>query len=297
MLGPESDVSAIIDQVAAAVRKQQCILFLGAGAHAPPPQGSPFDYPEAQRPPIGDDLSRALARDCKLTSTHPDEDVANLQRVALFYEIKRSRRQLAEAVHSAVHVDKRPSPMLHALAQLDFPLVVTTNYDQHFETALQIAGKHPRPVVYSPDDNKQTTDYLDDPTPQSPVIFKIHGDIDQRDSLVVTDEDYIKFVLRMSSKEPYHPVPMTVKFWLARRTTLFVGYSLLDYNLRLLFRTLRWSIDPANMPEAYSVDFLPDPLILDVWHNQRRYVKILAEDVWSFVPQLYERLTGKGLEP
>ena len=35
-------------------------------------------------------------------------------------------------------------------------------------------------------------------------------------------------------------------------TTLFVGYSLLDYNLRLLFKTLRWKIDSANLERVLS---------------------------------------------
>jgi len=295
VVAPEPDVSAVIGQVAEAVRKQQCILFLGAGAHAPPPVESRFHYPKAQRPPFGAALSRELARDCDLEGRFPGEDVANLQRVALFYEIARSRRQLADAVHTAVHVDRRPSPMLHALAQLDFPLVITTNYDQLFEMALTAAGKQPRVAIYTPH-LEATTDYRD-PTPQSPVIFKIHGDISRPETLVITDEDYIQFVLRMSNKEPYDPVPLRLKLCLTDWTTLFVGYSLVDYNLRLLFRTLRWSIDRAIVPDMYSVDHRPDPLIFDVWHNQRRYVKFIAQDVWSFVPQLYERVTGEELAP
>ena len=62
-----------------------------------------------------------------------------------------------------------------------------------------------------------------------------------------------------------------------RWPTLFVGYSLRDYNLRLLFRTLRWRIDPANFPRAFSVDRTPDPLILEVWQNQRRFITFIAQ--------------------
>ena len=98
----------------------------------------------------------------------------------------------------------------------------------------------------------------------------------------------------MSNKDPYDPVPLTLKYYLTGWTTLFVGYSLLDYNLRLLFKTLRWKIDSANVPEMYSVDYRPDPLIFDVWHNQRRYVKFIAQDVWAFVPRLYELVLGEG---
>jgi hypothetical protein len=69
----------------------------------------------------------------------------------------------------------------------------------------------------------------------------------------------------------------------------------MDYNLRLLFKILRWRIDPANMPDTYSVDKSPDPLILDVWWNQRRYVQFIAQDVWKFVPELYRRVMHKDM--
>jgi hypothetical protein len=295
MAGSISEAGRVLDLVGEAVRNRQCILFLGAGVHAPPPEGSAFAYPPDQRPPIGSALSRALAADCGFAERFPGEDAGNLQRVALAYEIDSSRARLIDAITSAVDVGRAPSPILGALARLDFPLVITTNYDQLFERALREAGKQPRVTVYSPEP-EPTTDYRN-ATAQSPVIYKLHGDIARRESLVVTDEDYIQFVLRMSDKDPYDPVPLSLKFFLTDSTTLFVGYSLLDYNLRLLFKTLRWKIDAANVPDMYSVDLRPDPLILDVWQSQRRYVKFIAQDVWSFVPQLYERVLGEELAP
>ncbi|MEA2234766.1 MAG: hypothetical protein QOD83_4582 [Solirubrobacteraceae bacterium] len=295
MMGVPSEVSRALDIVAERVRCQQCILFLGAGVHAPPPEGSPFRYAYDRRPPIGRALSRELAGGCDFEGRFSGEDPGNLQRVALAYEIEKSRGRLVDAITGAVDAGKEPSPMLRALAQLDFPLVITTNYDGLFEQALREAGKRPRVSVYKPEP-EPTTDF-DGETAQSPVIYKLHGDIAHRESLVVTDEDYIQFVLRMSDKEPYDPIPLSLKHFLKRWTTLFIGYSLLDYNLRLLFKTLRWRIDPAKVPDTYSVDFHPDALILDVWQSQRRYVKFIAEDVWSFVPRLYELLRGEELVP
>jgi hypothetical protein len=257
--------------------------------------GSPFQYPDEARPPIGGELSRQLADGCGFAERFPREDASNLQRVALAYEIATSRGHLVDAIQRAVDLGKAPSPMLRGLAQLDFPLVITTNYDQLFERALREAGKQPRVAVYN-SDLQPTTDFIDE-TVGSPVIYKLHGDIAHRESLVVTDEDYIQFVLRMSDKEPYDPVPLSLKHYLKRWTTLFVGYSLLDYNLRLLFKTLRWRIDPAKVPLTYSVDLQPDALILDVWEHQRRYVKFIAEDVWSFVPHLTELVGEKELVP
>ncbi|MEA2157549.1 MAG: hypothetical protein QOE11_3689 [Solirubrobacteraceae bacterium] len=295
MAGPASDVSRVLEVVGEAVRAQRCILFLGAGVHAPPPEGSPFHYPTGQRPPIGSALSRQLAAECGFAERFPGEDAGNLQRVALAYEIDSSRNRLVDAIAGAVDGGSEPSPMLRALARLDFPLVITTNYDGLFERALRDVGKTPRVSVYKPAD-EPTTDY-EDGTAESPIIYKLHGDISQRESLVVTDEDYIQFVLRMSDKEPYDPIPLSLKYFLKRWTTLFIGYSLLDYNLRLLFKTLRWRIDPAKIPDTYSVDYRPDALILDVWQSQRRYVKFIAQDVWSFVPALHQVVLGEEPAP
>jgi hypothetical protein len=295
MVSAASDVSRALELVADGVRAQECILFLGAGVHASPSAGSPYAYPPERRPPIGSALSRELARQCGFGELLPHDDPGNLQRVALAYEIAFSRARLVDAVNDAVHVGKEPSPMLRALAQLDFPVVITTNYDQLFEKALRDSGKEPRVAIYTPR-LEETTDYRK-PTAQSPIVFKIHGDISRPETVVITDEDYIDFVLRMSNKEPYDPLPRRLKVYLTDWTTLFVGYSLLDYNLRLLFKTLRWKIDNANVPDMYSVDFAPDPLIMDVWQSQRRYVKFIAQDVWAFVPRLYELVAGKELSP
>jgi hypothetical protein len=295
MSGTATETDRVLHVVGDAVRDEQCILFLGAGAHAPPPEESPFVYPAELRPPIGKALSLELAAACDFVDRFPGEDPGDLQRVALAYEIDRSRARLVDAIVDAVDTGREPSPMLRALARLPFSLVITTNYDQLFERALREAGKRPRVSVYKPA-AEPTTDFRN-ATADAPVIYKLHGDIDHRESLVVTDEDYIQFVLRMSDKEPYDPIPLSLKFFLTGSPTLFVGYSLLDYNLRLLFKALRWKIDAANVPDMYSVDYRPDPLIMDVWQAQRRYVKFIAQDVWSFVPALYELVAGEELAP
>ncbi len=292
----ELDVDRILSVVAESVRRQQCILFLGAGVHAPPPNGSAFEYPEEHRPPIGKALSRKLAQISGFAEKFPLEDADDLQRVALAFEVDCSRQELVEAVRTEVHQGKQPSPIVKALAELDFPLIITTNYDRLLERALVAAGKDPHVTVYEPDGDQPTAD-CPEPTAAEPVVFKIHGDVSHRETIVITDEDYINFVMRMSSKRPYDPVPMTIGYYLTRWTTLFVGYSLLDYNLRLLIKTLRWKVDRANMPAMYSVDFRPDRLVVAVWDEQQRYVKFIAEDAWAFVPKLHELVQGKELKP
>lgn len=151
-MATDAEVSSVVKQIGGVVRSGQCILFLGAGVHAPPPKDSRFVYPVEQRPPLGSALSEQLASSvgARLGVELPNEDPRNLQRVALFYEMERSRHKLVEEIRTSVQVGKRPSPALRALGELDFPLIITTNYDQLLEQAFVLAGKQPRVSVYTP---------------------------------------------------------------------------------------------------------------------------------------------------
>jgi hypothetical protein len=289
---PELDADAL-GAVADAVSSGRCLLFLGAGVHAPPPQGSQYVYPEDARPPLGSTLSERLAKKCKLADTYPNESPHNLGRVSLFFETLKTREELVEEIRAAVHTGKKPSPILHALAELDFPLVITTNYDKLFDRALVLADKDPRLSIYSKSGLEPTLNY--EPTCKEPLLLKIHGDVDHQESIVVTDEDYIHFMLRMGDIDPFKPASLIVRAHMLTWPTLFVGYSLLDYNLRLLFQTLRWKVDLSGIPSMYSVDPYADPLIVEGWEHQRRYVKFIAQDVWTFVPALYRAIQGKEM--
>jgi SIR2-like domain len=286
--------SPFLADIGDAVRRGECILFLGAGVHCPPPPHSRYVYPEATRPPMGSRFSVDLAKECAMLEGR-DESPKNLQRISLFYEAQWGRNKLVSQVERAVQTGKEPSPALRALAELDFPLVITTNYDRLFERALFAAKKQPFVSVYSRERDTAKDYPRPTPTAEEPFIFKIHGDIGDLASLVITDEDYIQFVRRMSESGPYDPVPMTFLYFFKKWPTLFVGYSLVDYNLRLLFKTLRWRIDQAIVPDTYSVDLYPDPLIVDVWERRERYVKFIVEDVWEFVPALYRLVKAEEM--
>jgi hypothetical protein len=291
----------IIEQIAAKVREERCILFLGAGIHAPPPKGSEFQYPEGERPPIGSQLSKLLAEKCQLLQEHKDENPENLQRVSSFFEIKRTRGQLIKEIRAAVDHGKQPSALVRGLARLNFPLVVTTNYDRLWERALRLAGKEPYIALYSSDPRSSTPIYYDnekDPTSEEPFVLKIHGDVTAAESIVITDEDYIHFVLRMSQDRHHHPVPEEFLHKLRRWDVLFIGYSLLDYNLRLLFKTLRWTMDRAKIPDSYSVDIRPDPLIQHILSDkEKKYnIQLIVKNAWEFVPKLYQEVRGESME-
>ncbi|WP_447970176.1 SIR2 family NAD-dependent protein deacylase [Nitrospira sp. M1] len=278
------------------VKDGNCILFLGAGVHAPP-SDSRYSYPESERVPLGGTLASELAEEFEFKTEFPDDSPHDLQRVSLFIEQKAGRKVLVDSVKTRLRDGKRPSPALRMLAELPFKIIMTTNFDSFMESSLrkvEVNGqeKSPNVLVYDCDGDKPTEDPNDDPSVVRPILFKMHGDLEKEESLVLTDENYIHFIQRMSDKDSIHPLPETIKYRLRKWPTLFIGYSLKDYNLRLLFKTLRWRLDSSKFPNSFSVDRSPDPLLLNVWQNERRIISFISEDLWDFVPWLYKEVTG-----
>lgn len=303
-----------VRNIADVVKRKQCVLFLGSAIHVPS-SNPKYVYPATKCPPIGNQLSDLLATKC----SYPDQDRWNLQRVSSYYEwLSGFRSQLVSEVRNAIHMEigdevgetvppvseREPSPVLRGLARLGFPIVITTNYDHLYEKALkQIqdpAGAATeteadfQKSIYSPKSTIKTKDCRPVPSSTSPYLLKIHGDLDEDDSIVITDEDYIQFVLRMGDKHPYHPVGKNTLTYLTKWPTLFIGYRLSDYNLRLLIKTLRWRMDPAQIPASYAVDMKPDVLIRATMEKQQ-YVSFIEMNLWNFVPDLYKEVTGQEM--
>lgn len=292
---------AELQQVADAVRSGECTLFLGAGVHSLPPAGSPFSYAAADAPPRGADLAKTLATACGVDPAILG-DLTDLRRIALYYErVAHDRGKLIRALFSEVQENRKPSPMLRALAELPFSYVITTNYDNLFERALAQVGKDSEISVYTvarrnPKPPSRSVG------PQRPFVLKIHGDFEREgphaddQSVVITEEDYITFVLRMRDADELNPVPLAIRAQLAQNPTLFVGYSLNDYNLRILFRALRYSGDWRGLPSSFSVDPRPNPIIRKLLTTEYQIV-FVVEDLWGFLPTLYQAVLGRPLAP
>jgi hypothetical protein len=289
---------ALLEDIAGHIKDGKCVLFLGAGVHAPAPAGSKWNYPAQIAPPFGGDLSEKLAAESGYSATYSKASPRELPRVAMYYELKEgnNKEALVNRVRREVEDGKTPSPILQALGELNFPLVVTTNYDTFFERSLprskdlqvRIYEKTPNAEAPTPDFNSLSQ--------ERPGLLKIHGDFNHPESVVITDEDYIDFVLRMSEPRlKFHPFPLTALYLIQKCPTLFLGYSLLDYNIRLFLKTLRFKADQANYPVGYSIDRYPDYMVQKVWQDGLRWVWFVPEDVWSFVPALYQILTGKPM--
>jgi hypothetical protein len=74
------------------------------------------------------------------------------------------------------------------------------------------------------------------PNPTTPVVFHLHGYDELAESLVLTEDDYLDFLVNISRDQTL--LPPVIEEALAGTSLLFIGYGLADWSFRVLFRGL-----------------------------------------------------------
>ena len=86
-----------------------------------------------------------------------------------------------------------------------------------------------------------------------PLVYHLHGEIDNPQSMVLTEDDYLSFIVNLSVNID-KLFPAGIRTAIASSSMIFIGYSLSDWNLRIIFRKIatRYKICSPK-PLFYSV--------------------------------------------
>ena len=229
------------------INQKQCTPFIGSGAAHP-------------WLPTGRELAENWANEYK----YPMKDKDDLSKLAQFLVIKKEgyelypKMVLSEKLKNLVapnfDIPQYRSSSYAILAELPFQIYITTNYDNLMERALKDKRRNPvsefcRWNNYA--DYREIPSVFDDkakgytPTEEQPVVFHLHGHMDYPQSMVLTESDYIDFILSMGNdfalrgmKKKSKMIPSEIMRALATTSLLFIGYSLRDVNFRILFRNI-----------------------------------------------------------
>lgn len=276
----------LVEAIKKAVRKGRCVPFLGAAAN--------YKCAGYDGLPLGLEVSEALA-DALARQLDPPAiaDKKNLPRVSLMFERKVFRATLIENLKELIPDQERePSRLLKVLASLPLSLYVTTNYDRLLERAL--AHRNPIVIVQTIDSlqgGEEVTQWAADvaanPDDHRPLIYKIHGtflepDGLDRSPLIITEDDYIDFLTLLNTEK--HPLPREITARLANSTLLFLGYSLEDWDFRVLYKSMLNADDEPFRPASYSVQKDPPPYWIDFWKTKK--VNIINSDIYEFTDAL-----------
>jgi len=316
-------IGADLDQhyrmVVRALQRGRVVPLLGAGANlCDRPPGHETDtrpWAPGQQLPSGAELSQWLSREFD----YPSTDSWNLPRVSQYIDAIDGDGPLYDSLREAFIGDCEPGSLHHLLADLPtllgtrenggrYQLIVTTNYDdaierafhQHdppepFDLVVYLAGRRERghfihiPPAAEPRLIERPNEYTELSLRTRTVIMKVHGAVDredeERDSFVITEDDYIDFLSR-TNLSALVPAPLLAAMFSSH--FLFLGYSLHDWNLRVILHRI-WSEQTHDYAD-WSIQHPVNPVEQRLW--AKRSVDVQDIPLHEYVTELRRRLTA-----
>jgi hypothetical protein len=220
----------MIEGLVDALRERNVILFAGAGVSLSLGMPSHQALIDALAEELGyePEVFRRLA-DFRVLAEYYVEEKGTLGPLRSSLDVK---------WHGA-DIDIKSSLLHELIVKLDFPLIYTTNYDRWLELALEAHGKRVRKIVNVADLKQIPEDHTQ--------VVKFHGDFDDDNSIVLSEESYFE---RLSFESA---LDIKLRSDALGRSILFLGYSLSDVNVRyMLFRLQQvWSGAANKRPQSY----------------------------------------------
>lgn len=151
-------------------------------------------------------------------------------------------REFDDALENIFRSPKlRPTTRHELITRIPFSCVITTNYDKLMESAYAQQGYIPPTYTFS-----DSADAISALSHGRFFILKAHGDIDHKDSLVLSEKDYRDIVYRA----PGYRAALNSIF--ITKTVLFLGTSLNDTDVRLVLESVSESFSGKG-PRHYAI--------------------------------------------
>ena len=227
------------EELLQSIQQNECTPFIGAGG--------------AGWLEIGKDMSSRWATEHE----YPFRDSQDLKRVSQYLAIvsgdvllpKKKMATELGSIHFDLNEQRWKDSAYEFLAALNLPIYITTNYDRFMELALKSQGKDPVSEFcrwnkgmceYTKADTASVLDKGNkyQPSIKAPLVYHLHGVLDEPGSLLLTDDDYLNFLSSISTLGAEIMLPPIIRDVLASNLLLFIGYSLEDINFRLILRLL-----------------------------------------------------------
>jgi DNA-binding SARP family transcriptional activator len=267
-------------------------------------------------PVLGSDVV-ALAAHLATRFAYPDAATAELTRVSQYVDVMKGSGPLYDELHAvfvkedvvptSVHRFFASLPPLLRERGLPHQLLVTTSYDHALEQAFLDAGEEFDVVSYlasgrhrgkfchiGPGGDARLVEvpntYTELSLDRRTAILKLHGQVDRSparewESFVVTEDDYIEY---LAQSELASVIPVSLAATLRRSHLLFLGYTMADWNLRVILNRL-WG-DSVSY-RSWAVQPEAKPLERQFW--RRRQVEVVEQPLETYAAALARYL---GLE-
>ena len=280
------------------IRHGQCILVLGpeipAGTVGAPVGAAASSFAEALTGALATELEEDKKRVTGTTLAavaQQYEDAAGFGAIAL--------RALAEKFYKLPQFV--PSQIHAALADLPFSLILTTCHDDLMAHALRAAGKAPIVQRYHfGGDTRDNRELPHSNSPNSPLVYHLFGSAHEPDSLVLSENDLLDFLISIVSDRP--PLPSGLRRTLQRgnQSFLFVGFGITQWYLRVLLKVLMRSLE---FHRSGSSNIATEPLLglseddreqTILFYQRGTPIELEDAETGAFLTELNKRLDAEG---
>lgn len=255
-----------IERVIEKIRNNDVILWVGSG----------FSLYSGM--PRVSDIKNEILSKCDENEREVLGEIQNLPEFCqTFVEMRnQSKQELLSSLTKLIDIEPKSLKyhrLLSEVPQLD--TIITTNYDKLFESAY---GKGKLlPIVQS----KNFPYSQDDKT----KLYKIHGDIDQPDSILITQDDYNEFFHNLNN-----PLWNKIKTLVAEKTILFIGFSYSDQNVDFLINSVARELGPHMKESFLLAPDMPNHKVQSLAAKKIKFIQMTGQE---FTEQLHSEIKKK----
>jgi hypothetical protein len=231
------------------IKRGECTPFLGAGACY-------------ETLPLGSEIAEEWAKKWEYPLQNKSDLVEVAQFLAMRFDSVFPKQAIIERFKGLGPPDFAAPDEPHALlADLPLPLYMTTNYDDFMVQALKKRKRDPKQELCRWNkrvENQPSVLYSDPsftPTVANPIVFHLHGHLGVEDSIVLTEDDYLDFLVNISANKDVLPLSIQAAF--PKKTLLFLGYRIADWDFRVLYRSLVQYFELSGQRRHISVQLVP----------------------------------------
>ena len=185
------------------------------------------------------------------------------------------------------------------MAGLDVDIFVTTSWTDLLQDALREQGREPITMVFPWKRSMQKIRPKIEPTPERPLVYHLYGRLDNLNSLVLSEDDYFAWLSAWISDRPI--IPPSVRAALSSKPLLFLGYSLDDWDFRVIFHSIKsfGGHDQQSEHLHVGVQLSPQSQTIEPEAAQEYLESYFGEDkisiYWGETRQFLDELRGRGL--
>lgn len=185
------------------------------------------------------------------------------------YVYNNSQKKYNDIIQRCISNKATDAPLSKAIFEINPAHIITTNYDKLLESSSS-EYRNQYDVVITDKDLLESE--------KSKYIIKMHGDVLFPNTIVLKEQDYLDY------SQNHVLIELFVKALLADHTILFLGYSLNDYNIKLIISWINYlRAQNGVLPKGKNIGYI----ILDedkVNSNTSKYFKNNSIEVINIKP-------------